>query len=230
MSEGAGDTTEEDSLCLLEREVPKDYLLDLKQDRVKVAYENTYEEWRQDKKNTMNVINDALKTSFIQAAQDRHFTYKKEGRDVGCDTTYDINKAWKHNPQRQEDFAFICRGHFSKDWEMQMEEVVMKKLGLKYMQNPLMPNKGCFARLCVKRRTEMVKSWNQSSKKVHGLQCHVTRPSKLINKENRFEKRKKGVFYFGETKSNSVNPKNEEADQLRGKIDALTEQLVSNFI
>ena len=44
----------------------------------------------------------------------------------------------------------------------------------------------------------MIKSWNTSAKKTHGKRCHVTRPKHIITKENKFEKRKEGVLYFGD--------------------------------
>lgn len=111
-----------------------------------------------------------------------------------------------------------------------MEKVVMTKLGFKYTQNiDNSSRKGCFSRLCVKHRTEMVKNWNKCAAKIHGKQCHVTRPSNLITTANRFHKRKEGKFYFGNHINMGGNIPTEE-DKLKNEIQKLQDKLVCHLL
>ena len=173
-------STSEMSSCLVTREVPKDYLLDLEKDRVNVSHQNNYPNWATDKKYCMKSIKGLLDKSFIKAAQDRNFTYDQYDQAVLCTTCAGITKAWQQHPEREEDFAYICRGHFPTNWEIEMEKVVMIEMGVVYAVNASCTKKGCIARLCVKRRTEMVKNWNNLSQNIHSKRFHVTRPPEMI--------------------------------------------------
>lgn len=110
----AMDSTPPHSPCILHREIPTDYLLDLQRDRVNHSNKTKYESWEKDQKDTMDVINDLLKESFITASQEIKFTFTRHGKQVICTTTREINKEWKNNPDHEEDYAYICRGHFEK--------------------------------------------------------------------------------------------------------------------
>ena len=197
--------TSETSECLVLREVPKDYLLDLVKDRVNTKHENAYPEWCTDKDSCMAIITGLLKTSFIKASQEKNISFSRGGRDVPCTSYLCITKAWKKNPGRKDDFAYICRGHFSKNWELAMDKEVMNKLCVKYANPEEVPKKCCFSRLCVKRRTEMIKNWNNTGSRTHGKKCHVTRPHIEVEADQKPFRRKEGEYFFsGQTTKSPV--------------------------
>ena len=103
-------------------------------------------------------------------------------------------------------------------WEWDMERQVMAKMGIKYPHDGIETNKkkGCIARLCIRRRTEMVKNWNYCGKKEHGNQCLVTRT--VVTKENRFQKWDKAAFYFTNTPTDDKSPHSDEDDNAKENI------------
>ena len=89
-------------------------------------------------------------------------------------TLSEIGKAWKDNPTRKEDYAYICRQHFDKTFEKSFEKDIMKTLGWVY--NPIdYQGKGCISRMIIRKRTDIVKGWNDRGAKLHGGLCAVLR-------------------------------------------------------
>ena len=207
------------SPCLVFREIPYDYLVDFGTNLINSKNNQIYPAWREDHKDIMVLINNLLAESFIKAASEKKFTFQDSRKhEVVCKSMFEITKAWKQNPQREEDYAFICRGHFLEKWEWCMERQVMAKMGITYPNDgkDYDKKKGCIARLCIRRRTEMVKNWNVCGKKEHGNQCLVTRT--LVTTENKFDKRNKTAFYFTNTPTLDKSPHSDQGHNVKENI------------
>ena len=98
-----------------------------------------------------------------------------------------------------------------------METAIMKDMGIEYDAPETCSRKGCIARLCVKRRTEMINNWNSIAKSTHGKFCHVTRPPEMINEGNRKYRRRSGHYYFS-NESNSKEDENKEVQILKREL------------
>ena len=63
------DNTSVFSECLITREVPRDYFLDLIHDRVPQVYSETNDKWNTEYKDVKFFINNLLQKAFITASQ-----------------------------------------------------------------------------------------------------------------------------------------------------------------
>lgn len=205
------------SPCLVLRKIPADYFVNFDNNLINFKNKEIFKDWEKYHKSVMVMIQNHLATSFVRAEAEKKFTFTDQNNhEVLCKTMYEITKSWKQNPQRQEDFSYICRGHFKEKWEFNMEREILTKMGLEYEKKDGEEGerKGSVARLCTRRRTEMVKNWNTCGKRKHGNQCLVTR--ELITKENKYKKRKKDTFYFTNTPTVEQPKKEEHSSEREG--------------
>ena len=141
-----------------------------------------------------------------------------------------LQKEWKKDGSLEIAAVLwtACYGEFDKEpkWELDLEDDYMRLNGLSYSTNS--PVKGCFARMMVHCKVELIKSLNRIGKSTHGGSIRMKRTSEEVKDGTKFKKRKKGTClapFYNNKKNDGHEVIEIDMDTMQTKLEEVVKQV-----
>ena len=203
------------------RVVPRDYLPQdscITDTHVASAYPDEYHKASEDQRNSwLNAMiqERASCRSWAKIKIEDIFISEAHVQGLPVDSLGDLKRVWRKDGSdaTAEKMFQVLYGVFDRDpaWSKRLETEYMEDFAsVEYSKEG--STVGCFEALITHKKSALVVSVNNATKKSHGRRINISRPKSMINDDNKFDKREKGTFMnrFATTAKGSSSSTNSE--------------------